>query len=269
LLVFYPIVGASVARANVHRYANAWRTKIEEQLTEKLGPITDMGKRVDTVERPYIAYLEKNIVKPLERAVQDDPYDSALRVELAHWYGKLGQIYARTWEKADKNDLETPLYFAARARTVRLSVKSIERNRPRKGETEWAQELDPAGPDAYLAEYRLRLMFAKLWARQAEQEPKAFDHHASNSKREYRGATDAIQKLIQLDPTEPRYHYLLGAVCFQSGDYESCRNAAREADRLNDQANVQRQLADEERKWVKGWTILRVEQLQKTAPPPK
>lgn len=262
LLVCYPTIAAVNARDRVHRHVQAWRRVAEPLLVEKLNETTDLGKRVDMVER-YIKYMDKNIIRPMHQAVIEDPYDSSLHVELAHWYAKRGEVYARTWEQATEAERQEPIYGEAVKRTVMISVQSIERpsdrDESRPGQTQLAQILDPDGPDSYLAEYRIRLMFADLWARVVKQLPKTADDYEPRTKRQYQEATAAIHKLLERDPTEARLYYLLGEVSLRTGDYKGCRDAARVADKLDQQArSPERQLTDDERNLVKDWLVLPV-----------
>ncbi len=103
-----------------------------------------------------------------------------------------------------------------------------------------AQELDPENKEGYLAEYRLHLQMAQ--------------QSKTKAKLAYGLAAKALEALVERDPTEARWRYLLAEALFQTGDPVKGRLQAERAWQADQLARApSRQLSPAQREQVRQW----------------
>lgn len=278
-LVFTPVASASAPRFEARKRAWGWHLSAEPELRRTLEQEKDLAKRNDAVARAH-TFLERTVIKPLERAVTEDPGDAALQLELAQWYGKLGELYFEVWEPVgvevrSPNSQDKTLYEALRQQPFNQSVRAVERkNGP--GPARIAQQLNPENAEAYALEGRLRMLFAEVWRKSGEHDIQDAQHMSElgaleyapiiqklrdasayrqqRSREEYEQAAVALRKAVARDPTNPRIHYWLADVYRQLQDESNSRQAAQAARDLDRQArDPRRQLTDVQREQVRVW----------------
>jgi hypothetical protein len=255
LLFFYPVAASALNQRDAHRHAQAWLEKSESKVRAELNKEKDLARRLDAVERANL-FLDKYIIKPLERAVVEDPFDARPKVELAQWYGNQCELFYRVWQNADRRDRSSALYQRARQLPFNMGVRGIERASGEKGPARKAEELDPDGAAGYLAEYRLRMLFAQIYQTLREHDPND-KRFPDRRKEELRAALEVMTQLVERDPTEVQYYYLLADTFLQMGDPASCRKAAKQALTLDDQAaDPRRRLSDPQREQIRTWINL-------------
>jgi hypothetical protein len=116
-----------------------WTRTFDPEWRKSLQEGADVKQCVDLASRNR-QFLDRAILRPLRKAVEQDPGNAYPYSELASWYGE-------RWKLGPTIDLR------------RLAVGMARR----------AQELDPEGREGYLAEYRLNLLFAQFSERETQQ----------------------------------------------------------------------------------------------------
>lgn len=220
-MVAVPTFSSVHALAEARRQYTGWRETLGPRIRPRLeSPTVTREEKLRALKRAddHIS----TIIRTLEDvALHDDPTDAYPHVELAYWYGELWQL--------------DPSQMRFSTAAVRYAVE--------------AQRLDPNGPEGYLAEYRLRRLFA---------------HKARTT--EIRGpqlalAVDALEKLIERRPQVAYYHYLLADTDFQLGAHRLGREQADIALKLDpDNPSGRQSLTDGQRQQLHAW-------LGVTAPP--
>ncbi|MFL5242075.1 MAG: tetratricopeptide repeat protein [Gemmataceae bacterium] len=230
LTVVYPVLASATA---THRALLAGRLFLEDE--KKPAEQREIKSAKDVLQRRVL----KNLVEAVrldggnlgenenaDEANQDrgsmrsDFGDARLHLYLAYWYGRLWQLepYNGEWSR-------DATWHAARVRQV----------------------LDPEGRDGSLAEYRLRILFAK----------KAKQSNVPNqAKDQYKLAAERLREVIQKEPYDPRLYYLLAEALIESDQVEDGRTAAREAlnqdrDGLPSDRRLTEHQIDQLRAWIK------------------
>ena len=199
--VFYPVVRSASLAYSALQAASYFR----EQRAQRFPQMRD----------PRL-FLWKQVLQPLEEAVDQDQLDAHRRTQLAYWYGELWRI---------SFDLRGKTNSALRA------LRSVLK----------AEELDPNGIEAYLVDYRFRVSLG----RQAGTE--------DQRKRQFFLAAETLEKLAAVDPTNPRVSYDQAAMWFAAGQAARGREAAQEARRLDALVPPQRQLTLVQRRQLEQW----------------
>jgi hypothetical protein len=132
VLVFYPVVSGAGWLQEASRHYPLWEKKLQRDWLGQLGQDLPPPEKL-RVAAAAGAYLRKNILQPLDKAVAEDPFDAYPLLELARWHGEL-------W-KFNPN---------------------LEIRRQALGLADRALQLDPEGGEAYLTLYRLNVLFAQL-----------------------------------------------------------------------------------------------------------
>jgi O-antigen ligase len=154
------------------------------------------------------SFLRTRLLEPLEQAVKEDPGNASAFVELAVWYGQQWQLFPSD-ELAKK----------ALARAAR------------------AQELDPIGKQGYLAEYRLRMVFASVKGREAEQ---------------YAAGMRALGVATSLDPGNAQLRLEYAGLAHLAGQDDEAKQAANVAAELDAGAtHAERKLTPKQRERLK------------------
>src|SRR5262249_636497 len=115
--------------------------------------------------------LKNDVLTPMVRAVNSDPWDSSLHADLSQWYRELAKIIPNATSK------EFP-------------------GGPRKAALEQSQRaisIDPQGKSGHLASYQLMLQFAE---RLTDERRKKDRQTLLN------GAASALGQLVAQDPTD-------------------------------------------------------------------
>jgi hypothetical protein len=229
-LVFFLFVLVPVATAasTTRRALNTGRYLLEK-----------MRKR--EIKKPE-HYLRAAVITPLQEAARDDPDNARIRIHLAQWYGEL---WARN---------PSPRKGEPAERAVHEAVENLKR----------AKRLNPNGAEVFLAEYQLHLratavlMHLLKLVQQSKMPPQEKKKQAANLTRKLhiqrKLASDSLQRLVRLDPTDAPLRFRLADVLFASGDAAQGRKEAEEAQRLDRcAARPWRELTDPQREQVRRW----------------
>lgn len=208
------------------------------------------GKREIKSWQAY-TYLKRLVVGPLEQAVKDDPENARLLVLLAEWDGELCT--------------QLPVNDQPRKQALQLLELKIQGTKQSRG-------IDPEGRAGYLADYHLRMRYARML--EASPLPGAaigitYRAHLmtvwprfltalrvgpGEARNQYRLAARVLEKYLPNDPTDATLRYRLAEALFRGGEPAAAREQAREALRL-DQASKRptRSLTDPQRKQLAEW----------------
>jgi tetratricopeptide (TPR) repeat protein len=232
--VFYPAAASASAMRLSQRRGEVF-------LSELAKPEKDRDPGLDPV-----AQIQRAL-EPLEQAVKEDPDNVRLLVALSAWYGQLAQYSAGS---RDMDPRKLALNYARRAR-----------------------EVNPEGPDGYLAEYVTNMNFARRLVQTAEAlekqkpDPKRPVSAAERTKtvlrlrtaarEHFRDAARALEAYNRprepRDPHDPALKVLLAEALFGEGRAKEAREQARQAERLNEKACPPRNLTNEQRQQVEAW----------------
>jgi hypothetical protein len=207
-------------------------------------PVSTCLENVNRARRHYASYalLRKASDEQAAKEVSSQPRDALLR---ASTY--LRDFILRPLEQARQADPANsvpPLELAAwygeqgklHPRTEEFLQKALEY-------TSLAQKLDPESREGYLAEYRLQVQRAQQFPAQA--------------RPAYGLAANALAAVVERDPTEARWRYLLAEALFQAGDPVQGRVQAERARQADERATEPtRQLTGPQRDQVRQWLNL-------------
>jgi len=221
LFVFHPAATAASAIADARRYYVAWRDKVvvngqekpgyemrwRMKLQESISP-EDKILASETADR----MLHELIMNRLDRANAEDPDDARTWAELAYWNGKNWQLYADLTEFPDER-----VQMGVRRRQERFAQRAI-------AAVANAQNRDPKGKDGYWVASLLCTQFSK-----AAESPEM-------QKEQFKVAAFDLGKLVEHDPMDARYHFLLADMFHRAGDTAQARTQARQALDLDEQA---------------------------------
>jgi hypothetical protein len=211
LVAVHPAMSASRAMA----VAASWR---EGYLKLRLD-----ADKADPEEKPRVLraarnYVQRNIQKPLEQAVNADPGDINSALELSRWY-------ARLWElvyDVDGRDSDNFKKYAI-----------LEADR--------ASQLDPQNPEPLLLLYNLNVEFAK----RADLGTRA---------KLYTKAARAMEQAAERVPTRAAFEYWVADSYAEAGNPVDARRHAERARQLDQQAQrLQRKLSDQQREQIEKW----------------
>jgi O-antigen ligase len=221
LFVLYPAATAASTVADARRYYVPWADKVVENGQEL--PSYEMRWRMKLQEsasaKDKILASEKAdrmlhglIIDRLERANAEDPSDERTWAELAYWNGKSWQLYADLSEFPDEN-----VESSVRRRQERFGERAI-------AAIDNAQYRDPKGEDGYWVASLLCMQFSKAAASPDKQ------------REQFKVAAINLGKLVERDPMNARYHFLLADMLHRAGDAVQARAQAKQALDLDEQA---------------------------------
>jgi len=234
LALFLPVTSAAQSMREARSAYPVWRGAIEKSWREKLAqaPPATQAQVAGLANR----FLQDRILKPLEDAVQADPNDTDLRVELAWWQGKGWALYAIVSEAG----LGTEAQQARAHFTANYSNQALTVN------LKQAQDQDEFGPAAFRVAYQLRRQFADLPGMKA---PERQENRQM--------AANQMAALVRLDPSDPRRRYWLADVLRATDNPVNAdlwRQEAERAAELDRQAAGSRQqLSEWQRADIKTW----------------
>jgi tetratricopeptide (TPR) repeat protein len=142
--------------------------------------------------------LKEVIVPQLRLAALGNPRHRGQEAVLAGPFVELAEWKAKEW----KHNYEHG--------QAQIDVRQTARSA-----AEHAIRLDPDGPDGYWAKYHVNMIFAKG----AKTEVQKF----------YEDASQAMSRLVDLDPTEARFHFELADLKFQLDDQAGWEKESQEA----------------------------------------
>jgi hypothetical protein len=125
--IFYPVTSGAAAMADARRHAAIWRTFKEPDLRLRLQAKTTMQEKNKAVS-DAASYVKSYLVKPLERATEEEPGNSTPRLELAQWYAEEHRL---------------------------LPVEKLGIGSKALQQIHQAKELDPDNKEIYWTEYEL------------------------------------------------------------------------------------------------------------------
>lgn len=244
LFVFYPAANTD----NVIRRAQLGGLHFFREMTK---PAAERG-----LHDPE-GYIRERLLAPLERARKEDPDNTRLLVLLATWNG---QLWAMAPDAAGRGSGSDPSRFPSPPTSADRAVSYAV----------LAQQVNPNGPDGYLAELDVRLRIATVLRqviRRIEQEPpkgtqpvpspeerKVIVARLQTKVREqYQLAGEVIERYLPFDPTDPVLRYQLAAVLHEAGNVRQGRAQAAEARRLDALAAPPRNLSDPQREQLDHW----------------
>jgi O-antigen ligase len=219
LLVFYPVTSCAAALAEARRHYGegegmpGWHNQVKPQWLDQLEHEKSSQKKLQALQAPN-AYLKNHILTPLIQATTADPGNATPWVELTRWYGEQAKLYRDGSESS------------------RDTISSARR----------AQQLDPDGKEGYLAEYQIRIEFAKL--------------PGADAREHYLNAARALEAVVMRDPTDAPLHYLFADMLFRTDDPVNGREHAETARKL-DQLDVTpaRHLTEAQREQIQKWLM--------------
>jgi hypothetical protein len=146
-------------------------------------------------------------------------------------------------QRADPNDILPLLELATwHGEQAKLLPQTEEFWRQALGYATFVQKLDPESKDGYWVEYRLYLHRAQLLKTQAKQA--------------YGLAARALEAVVQRDPTEARWHYLLAESLFRADIPIQGRSQAELARQMDERArDPARQLTPAQREQIRLWLL--------------
>lgn len=215
-LLYFAQVFASVTHS-----ASLTRTALDRarRLWDAPGQADD-----NLVQQPDL-FIVRRVLPPLQKAAESDRRDARTHLHLSHWYGEVWKYHPRQGVLSESAINHAGLVHGGL--------------RPQKS----ASAIDPEGREGYLAEYRLRLLFAQ-WV-QSDQ---------TKQKEQYRLAARAMREVVVRHPTEARLRYQLAEVLFKSGNAAEGEKEARETLKREEQATRQsRKLTDQQREQIQKW----------------
>lgn len=197
----------------------------------------------DTIVKRPDLHLVKNVLPVLEQAAREDPGNARYQLDLAHWHAELWK-----YRPKDGNLNKLALYHAGRVHG------SLEKPHEFPG-------LDPESKDGFLAEYRLRLMFAD-WATPPPVGEKVAQHilyqtRLREQQQQYDIAARMLREVVKRDPTDARLRYQLAELLLRNNPRsEDGRSQARKAQELDGLATVpSRKLSDPQREQIRKWLL--------------
>jgi hypothetical protein len=220
----YPVTaGHNLARRGLERSRLLWQQ-------------TDVTEDKVVKDRPDV-FLIKQVLPYLERAAQEDPGNAQHHLQLAAWYGEV-------WKYRP-----TDLDLNKRAVMHAQRVHGLTENR------QAPPGLDPESKEGFLAEYRLRMLFADRQGPLLSEDPKTQAGLKAWQNERYRAAARMLREVVRRDPTSVRYRYQLADVLFRlDPKSEEGLRQARQARDLDAKATVPvRKLTDRQREQVRKW----------------
>lgn len=176
-------------------------------------------------------YVRKHVIVPLEKAQRDDPDNAWLFVQLSTWYGTL-------WA-----------HGTGEVATAERALQAAK----------LAEALDPEGSEAYFAEFRLRILFARVSetvARQTkEKEAARSKKHREDAVNQYNFAVQVMKKYLPFDPRDPQLRFQLAEVHFLAGDVRNGQLQAKLAQGLNQNlpSSATHSLTEPQVKQIEAW----------------
>jgi hypothetical protein len=171
-----------------------------------------------------------------------EPEKKNLRQDAARFLQRTILDRLREAANRDRDDLDPWIELAYWDGVGWSILPSVEQRYRAASAAQQARSLDPTGKEPLLAQYHLNMLFAGL----SETETQRF----------YELAAKAIVAAAELDPTDPRWHYLAAEVLFKTGNSVEGRHQARKAIELDQQtANPARHLTPQQRNQVTRWLV--------------
>jgi hypothetical protein len=232
LMAFLPVVAAARAANHARLAYPSWRETAEPRWLEALATSSNVRAGMQTVER-VSDFLRRTILEPLELAVEIDPTDAGLRVELAYWYARHWELYARIPDR-----LPTPEANKVRQTMEEYADKAM-------AQLQQAQPLDPRGKASFWVALEVRMLFTEQFGLKKEQ---VFELRKM--------AGNQLRKLIEADPSDPRPRYRVVEVLRPVPEDEIVRLWRQEAERaiqLDALGPSRRSLTDKQRQQLKDW----------------
>jgi tetratricopeptide (TPR) repeat protein len=181
-------------------------------------------------------FLQIGVINRLNQAAQLTPDDARIYVQLA-WGTHI--LWGLSQQKSFR---ELPIAEKA----LRYGMK--------------ATQLDPRGGAGYWVQYQIRIDYAKINERNAEQlrkvhgDPVAINDREYTARQQYKLAAQTLETYLPNDPHEAILRYALWWAWSQGGDTEKARPHAQEALYLDGLVTMPaRKLTDSQRKQIEEW----------------
>jgi O-antigen ligase len=230
--IFYPVTTAMSLRQQAMTHTQVYQR--------------ELGKITGPVARNPGAYLENQIIKPLEDARRLTPDDPRANLQFVPWY-------AEVWRWS----LDPTLPRLIKPNDRPPEAKAVQAVKD-------AIELDPESPAGYLADYYLHMFFARQLDLKAQEytERARMPKEAKNAgqllevarkyrdreRKEFGVAAEALVPCMQRDPTDLKIRYLRTEALALAGRHEDAARQARDALNYDDRlTRSQRRLSAEER----------------------
>jgi tetratricopeptide (TPR) repeat protein len=196
IFIYSPVSGCMGPLREARSYYGTYAVKREEAQDKDSSAAQDAGR----VARKA---LKEVIVPQLRLAALGNPRHRGQEAVLASPFVELAEWKAKEW----KHNYEHG--------QAQIDVRQTARSA-----AEHAIRLDPDGLDGYWAKYHVNMIFAKG----AKTEVQKF----------YEDASQAMARLVELDPTEARFHFELADLQFQLDDQAGWEKESQEALRLDE-----------------------------------
>jgi O-antigen ligase len=197
LVVLAPLGGAARPVYRARLAYPAWLETVEPQwrkVMEGAEPPADKFRAALRADN----FLEQVILKPLQEAVEPEPGDANLQMELAYWRGQGRELFVPI-----RDVLDQPERRKLQQQRAKYSLQEID------PPIKVARTLDPVGKPSYWVASHLWLRFAR--------EPGLSQRE--QAERYYRAAQHLLL-LIERDPLDIRAHYRLADALVKTGDSE-------------------------------------------------
>ncbi|MHB1423612.1 MAG: O-antigen ligase family protein [Gemmataceae bacterium] len=186
-------------------------------------------------DRPTV-FIQKGVIDRLEQAARLTPDDARIYVQLA-WGTNVA------WElNRQRSRRELPLA----ERALLYGVK--------------AAQLDPHGPEGYVVQYQIRVGYAEINARSAEDlrkahgDPLVINERDNTAREQYRFAAQILENFLSNDPHDAALRFALWRAWSNAGTNDKARQQAKKALELDDLVTLPaRKLTDSQRKQIHDW----------------
>lgn len=205
LMIYYPVLSATHQLHQARRHYEPWTTKRFPLWQRQITAYRDNFRRQEQVTKAAEDFFKNNVVLPLHRAADQDASWSEPYVQLAYAYAEMRKLpvgFHGFGEDLIEDRKRRGLDYARRA----VAAAQV------------AQSKDPNNPEGYLAEYRVRWLFAQTAGLGQEDQ--------------YQLGVEPLQQLVERFPFNPYYRFLLADTYTQLADYRLAQEQAEQAWKL-------------------------------------
>jgi O-Antigen ligase len=245
LLVYYPVTTSLSVEKRSLAKKDEWKQTAQKDLA-KNRPLAG------SLQRFFPA--RKEIIDPIDKAMREEDPDN-VRLPLV-----LADLEAEQWRESGSFR-----QLGSTETSKKWKDKAVEYARI-------AQRIDPEGLGGYTKEYELHQQFAWGWelphkmpalfglgARMAElnflrRRGPSYEEALEERKKEYHLATDALKKVIEKDPFNPRWYYQLASCLYRAEEPDEARRYAEQAGNLSNRNTWStRSLSKEQKEQLQRW----------------